>query len=119
VVDLTLRLLLGLISLRSDYATKVFGFATFGRIYGTFMCLSGLANSVQPGLDALTHGPLGGDPLPVNIFMAIAGTLLGVAITGFVAARSRILRKKQLIGDAENERTRLIAGEDRERGITG
>jgi hypothetical protein len=51
--------------------------------------------------------------------MAIAGTLLGVAITGFVAARSRILRKKQLIGDAENERTRLIAGEDRERGITG
>ncbi|CEJ61481.1 hypothetical protein PMG11_10014 [Penicillium brasilianum] len=30
-------------SAMSDYATKVFGFATFGRVYGTIICLSGLA----------------------------------------------------------------------------
>lgn len=94
----------------SDYATKVFGFETFGRIYGTTMCLSGLGNFVQPGLDALTHG-LSGNPVPVNIFLAIAGTLLGIAITGFVAVETRGIRKKHMIEDVEHEQARLISSE--------
>ncbi|KAH8801450.1 major facilitator superfamily domain-containing protein [Xylogone sp. PMI_703] len=96
----------------SDYATKVFGFATFGRIYGTIMCLSGLANFIQPGLDALTHGPLGGNPVPVNIFMAVSGVLLGVALTGFVAAKSKGIREEWAQGNREDERTRLLSRED-------
>ncbi|KFY96585.1 hypothetical protein V500_02376 [Pseudogymnoascus sp. VKM F-4518 (FW-2643)] len=96
----------------SDYATKVFGFETFGRIYGTTMCLSGLGNFVQPGLDELTHGLLSGNPVPVNIFLAIVGTLLGVAITGFVAVETRGIRKKHMIEDVEHEQARLISSED-------
>lgn len=97
--------------LYSDYATKVFGFETFGRIYGTIMCLSGLANFAQPGLDALTHGPLSGNPVPVNIFLAVMGTLFGAAITGFVAIETRVVRERGLIESVEHEQSRLISNE--------
>ncbi|KAK6084859.1 Protein FMP42-like protein 2 [Seiridium cupressi] len=73
----------------SDYVTKVFGFATFGRVYGMITCLSGLVNFSQSGLDALTHGPLEGDPTPINAVMAVIGTLIGIALTGYVFIKSR------------------------------
>ena len=75
--------------------------ATFGRIYGAFMCISGLANFILPGLYAPTNGPLGGDLFPVNLFMAIAGTLLLVTITLFLAIMSGVTRKEKLYGGCE------------------
>ncbi|KAJ9139201.1 Protein FMP42-like protein 2 [Pleurostoma richardsiae] len=93
-------------SAMSDYATKVFGFATFGRIYGALICISGLVNIVQPGLDALTHGPLNGNPAPVNIFMAVAGTALSVSLTVFVALhsedRSESIEGRRLLDETES-----------------
>lgn len=103
--------------LASDYATKVFGFATFGRIYGMIMCLSGLAQFVQPGLDELTHGPLGGNPVPVNVFMAVAGTILGVILTVFVAWKSKGIKEKHLQEDTADERERLLSTENERYGI--
>ncbi|KAI1491936.1 amino acid transporter [Biscogniauxia mediterranea] len=77
----------------SDYATKVFGFATFGRVYGTITCVSGLVNFAQYGLDALTHGPvLAGNPTPINAAMGVAGTALGAVLAAYVAVRSRSYR---------------------------
>jgi len=76
-------------SLSRDYATKVFGFATFGRVYGMIICLSGLVQFVQSALDALTHGPLKGDPTPINLFMAISGTFLAIVLTSYVYIKSR------------------------------
>ncbi|KAK7993213.1 hypothetical protein PG989_006594 [Apiospora arundinis] len=73
----------------SDYATKVFGFATFGRIYGMLTCLSGVVNFSQSGIDALTHGPLHGDPTPVNIFMGVLGSMIAVVLAAFVYIRSK------------------------------
>lgn len=73
----------------SDYATKVFGFATFGRVYGMITCLSGLVNFSQSGLDALTHGPLQGDPTPINAAMAVVGTIIGIALTSYVYIKAR------------------------------
>lgn len=75
------------------------------------MSLSGLGNIAQQGLDALTHGPLSGNPVPVNIFLGIIGALLGVAITGFVAVQTRDFRREQMIEDAGGERARLISNE--------
>lgn len=72
-----------------DYATKVFGFATFGRIYGAITCLSGLFNFSQSALDALTHGPLDGNPTPINFAMAVLGTLCGLLLTGWVMYKGR------------------------------
>ncbi|KAK6201963.1 hypothetical protein LQW54_009176 [Pestalotiopsis sp. IQ-011] len=73
----------------SDYATKVFGFGTFGRVYGMITCLSGLVNFSQSGLDALTHGPLQGDPTPINAAMAVLGTIIGIALTSYVYIKAR------------------------------
>ncbi|KAI1209560.1 putative MFS transporter [Annulohypoxylon truncatum] len=78
----------------SDFATKIFGFATFGRIYGTITCLSGLVNFVQSGLDALTHGPLEDDPTIINAVMAAVGTVLGVTLTTYIIVQGRLFRAK-------------------------
>ncbi|KAI1495638.1 amino acid transporter [Biscogniauxia marginata] len=100
----------------SDYATKVFGFATFGRVYGTITCLSGLVNFAQYSLDALTYGPLGGDPTPINAAMAIAGTATGAALTAYVVVKGRSFRegtrKEQHEGCGTGERLALIREED-------
>ncbi|RAK96983.1 putative MFS transporter [Aspergillus ibericus CBS 121593] len=95
-------------SAMSDYATKVFGFATFGRVYGTIICFSGLVNFSQYGLDALTHGPFGGNPLPINIFFAGAGFVVGTALVSFVYVAGQRMRAREQEMEEDEERQRLI-----------
>lgn len=95
----------------SDYATKVFGFATFGRIYGTLTCLSGLLNFFQSSLDALTHGPLHGDPLWVNIGLGGFGSIFGIVLTVFTMIKGREFTKERTELREDQERQRLLAGE--------
>ncbi|PYI12003.1 MFS transporter [Aspergillus sclerotiicarbonarius CBS 121057] len=95
-------------SAMSDYATKVFGFATFGRVYGTIICFSGLANFSQYGLDALTHGPFGENPLPINIFLAGAGFVVGTALVSFVYVAGQQMRAQEQEMEDDEERQRLI-----------
>ncbi|KAK8069999.1 hypothetical protein PG994_006615 [Apiospora phragmitis] len=94
-------------STMSDYVTKVFGFATFGRIYGTITCASGLSNIIQPALDALTHGPLDGNPVPINVFFAASGTVVSVSLTLYVYFQSRAFQQKQhpnqQVGEGEED----------------
>ncbi|KAI2620028.1 putative MFS transporter [Hypoxylon sp. NC1633] len=101
----------------SDFATKIFGFASFGRIYGALTCLSGLVNFAQSGLDALTHGPLRGDPTPVNAVMAVLGTGLAAALTAYVVVKGREFRlRMRKREDAERVQERLgLIREERER----
>lgn len=92
----------------SDYATKVFGFATFGRIYGTVICVSGAGQFIQPALDALTHGPLHNNPVPINALFAVAGSVISVALTLFVYTQSqspgeRRRRRANHIRDNDND----------------
>ncbi|KAH6983852.1 hypothetical protein EDB80DRAFT_768172 [Ilyonectria destructans] len=93
----------------SDYATKVFGFATFGRIYGTIVCLSGMANFVQSGLDALTHGPLRGNPTPINATLGSLGRIIGVTLTTFVRIRGRVFVDEKAELDTGQERRGLLS----------
>ncbi|KAL1849164.1 hypothetical protein Daus18300_013369 [Diaporthe australafricana] len=72
----------------SDYTTKVFGFATFGRIYGSITAISGLGQFIQPALDGLTHGPLHDNPVPINLVFAVAGSLISAALTLFVYVKT-------------------------------
>ncbi|KAH2307972.1 hypothetical protein KXV47_006746 [Aspergillus fumigatus] len=97
-------------SAMSDYATKVFGFATFGRVYGTIICVSGLVNFSQYALDALTHGPFDGNPIPVNIFLAAAGFVVGTVLVLYVQIAGKHLKEKRLAleRDEQQERERLI-----------
>ncbi|KAL4954278.1 major facilitator superfamily domain-containing protein [Aspergillus filifer] len=105
-------------SAMSDYATKVFGFATFGRVYGTIICLSGLVNFSQYGLDALTHGPFDGNPIPINAFFAVAGFIVGSILVIYVATAGTRARKKQLEEEEEGERQRLITVQEEGPALT-
>lgn len=102
----------------SDYATKVFGFATFGRIYGTLVCICGLLNLGQTGLDALTHGPLAGDATPVNIGLGVGGAISGLALTIFISTSARVYIEEKEEVEVGYERQRLLGEGTRQYGAT-
>jgi Major Facilitator Superfamily len=85
----------------SDYAAKVFGFRTFGTVYGTIICLSGLFNFSQSGLDFLFHQTFRNNPVPVNIMLLSLGAAIGVCLVAFVGLRSRSIKRKLLEQEAE------------------
>ncbi|KAK4168524.1 major facilitator superfamily domain-containing protein [Cladorrhinum sp. PSN259] len=84
----------------SDYSAKVFGFRTFGTVYGTIICLSGVFNFSQSGLDFLFHKTFKGDPMPVNVLLLSMGIVIGVALVGFVWVKVRVIRRKMLEEEA-------------------
>lgn len=85
----------------SDYTAKVFGFKTFGTVYGTIICLSGLFNFSQSGLDYLLHQTFRGNPIPVNVLLMGMGFIVGVALVVYVGYQARGLRRKMLELEAE------------------
>jgi MFS family permease len=82
-------------SAMSDYTAKIFGFSTFGTVYGTIICLSGFSLFSQPLLQALVHESFYEDPGPVNLGLAGAGLLIGIALVLFVDAQARDIRRMQ------------------------
>lgn len=90
-------------SAMSDYATKVFGFATFGRVYGTIVCFSGLVNLSQTAIDALTKGNFGGNPIPVNVFLTVSAFLIGTALVVYVTVQVYRVRTRMDMEDAMTE----------------
>ncbi|KAI0502826.1 amino acid transporter [Xylaria bambusicola] len=96
-------------SAMSDYATKVFGFATFGRLYGAITCISGLFTFSQYGLDALTHGPFHNNPTPINMGLMVAGTIVGLALTIYIAIKSKDYKEDSKEGNyVQEERVSLM-----------
>ncbi|KAF1922482.1 MFS general substrate transporter [Didymella exigua CBS 183.55] len=81
-------------SAMSDYATKVFGFATFGRVYGTIICFSGLVNLSQTGIDALTKRKFNGNPVPVNAVLAGLTFVVGTSLVVYITVQVIRMRKK-------------------------
>jgi multisubunit Na+/H+ antiporter MnhC subunit len=85
----------------SDYSAKVFGFQTFGKVYGLIICLAGLFNFLQSPLDAMTHKVFNENPIPVNIILLGLAVVVGVALVSFIFAKSRNLRRDHLEEEAE------------------
>ena len=85
----------------SDYTAKVFGFHTFGKVYGLIICLAGLVNFSQSALDALTYKVCGGDPVPVNVILLLVAFVMGLALVGFVGYQSRHMARERLEEEAE------------------
>jgi len=77
----------------SDYCAKVFGFETFGTLYGAIMTIAGVFNITQSYLDRLTHTTFGMNPIPVNIFLIILTIVSGGALVAYVYAQAEIYRK--------------------------
>jgi len=99
----------------SDYAAKVFGFRTFGTVYGLTICLAGLGNFSQSGLDTLTHKTFGGNPVPVNVGLMTIALIVGVVLASFVGVKAYDMKKDMLKHEAE-EASETIMPEAQERG---
>jgi hypothetical protein len=93
----------------SDYTAKVFGFQTFGKVYGLVICLAGVGNFAQAGLDALTLIVFDGDPIPVNVGLTLLVAVVGGGLVGFVWVMTGVLereRKDVVVQSGERERER-------------
>ena len=77
----------------SDYSAKVFGFQTFGKVYGLIICCAGLGNFLQAGLDTITFKVFHRDPIPVNSFLAVAGFVIGGSLVAFVYYQASLIEK--------------------------
>ena len=86
----------------SDYAAKVFGFHTFGKVYGLIILTAGLLNLSQAGLDALTHKVFHRNPLPVNLVLLVAVLVVGAGLVGFVWYQSKHMKRDYLEEEAED-----------------
>lgn len=94
----------------SDYSAKVFGFQTFGQVYGAIICLAGLFNFAQAGLDTLTHKTFNNSPIPVNVILLCVAFTVGAALVGYVWRKSLTLQKDKIREEAEAAEERLIPG---------
>ncbi|KAI4165935.1 MAG: hypothetical protein LQ342_000366 [Letrouitia transgressa] len=92
----------------SDYAAKVFGFHTFGKVYGLTICLAGLLNFSQSALDALMHRGFDGNPVPVNIILLLLALVVGLTLVGYVWYKSRTIARDHLEEEAEGAAETLI-----------
>lgn len=64
----------------SDYISKIFGFDTFGTIYGLVICISGMCNMFQSVLDGWTHTTFKMNPLPINYSLVLITIVSSVVL---------------------------------------
>ena len=84
----------------SDYCSKVFGFTTFGTVYGLLTCLCGVFSLTQNLLDEWTHGYFDMNPIPVNILVTLLTLIAGVSLEKYVKFQLK-LRENHLVDSAE------------------
>jgi len=94
----------------SDYSAKVFGFRTFGTVYGLIICLAGLFNFSQSGLDAVMHKVCKGNPVPVNIGLLLAALVVGISLCIFVGIKAYNMEREGLIEEAEHAEELIMPG---------
>lgn len=92
----------------SDYAAKVFGFQTFGKVYGLIICFAGILNFSQSLLDTMTHKVFHRDPLPVNLLLLGVALVVGGALVGFVWRKSQTMKRNMLEDETEGARETLM-----------
>lgn len=92
----------------SDYSAKVFGFQTFGKVYGLIICLAGLFNFLQSPLDAATHVVFNLNPIPVNVILMSIAVIVGTALVTFTYLKSRNMKREHLEDEAEGAAETLM-----------
>lgn len=92
----------------SDFCAKVFGFETFGTVYGSIICFSGICNILQQVLDKLTHEMFNMNPTPVNATLTILTGVFGVILIEYVRKQELSLKRKNLEMEAQEASMRNI-----------
>ena len=74
------------------------------------MCLSGIFNISQYGLDALTYKRFHEDPVPINVILLVVALVLGLMLVGYVGYKSRAMKRILLEEEAEEATEVLMPG---------
>ncbi|OAL74365.1 hypothetical protein A7D00_2398 [Trichophyton violaceum] len=74
----------------SDYAAKIFGFQTFGKVYGLIIFAASIGSFLQTPLEMITLRKFNGDPLPVNVLLTAGTFFAGGVLTLFVWHKSKL-----------------------------
>ena len=91
---------------------KVFGFATFGRVYGTIIALSGMVNLFQPVIDAMNHDVFHDNPIPINAMLACLGFVFGVSLVIYVWMQRRKAVREREEWEAQVGQYKVIVEEE-------
>lgn len=92
----------------SDFCAKVFGFDTFGTVYGAIICFSGICNILQQVMDKATHEYFNMNPIPINALLTFLTAVFGVALIAFVKAQEMNLIRKDLEIEAQEASLRDV-----------
>lgn len=86
----------------SDICAKVFGFETFGTVYGMIICFSGLCNILLQFMDQVTHTVFKGNPIPVNATLTALTVLFAGLMISFVSSQERAISRRNLELEAQD-----------------
>lgn len=92
----------------SDFCAKVFGFETFGTVYGSIICFSGLCNILQQVMDRVTHSYFDMNPIPINSLLTVLTFVFAGAIIVYVRSQEMAMKRKNLELEAQEATVRLI-----------
>lgn len=84
----------------SDYCVKVFGYKTFGTVYGAIICFSGITNLIQTLLDNLTHFTFHRNPTPVNFSLTSLTIFFGLGMILYIKKQKKKIIRDSIIGEA-------------------
>lgn len=87
----------------SDYCSKIFGFETFGTVYGLMICIAGFMNLSQTYLDKLTHTTFKMNPTPVNICLLSATIIISVTLLLYIRFQTK--KRAKLMEEIQNSST--------------
>lgn len=92
----------------SDFCAKVFGFDTFGTVYGTIICISGLCNILQQVMDKATHSYFNMNPVPINSLLTSLTVIFAMAIIYYVRSQELAMKRRNLELEAQDAGLRAI-----------
>ncbi|EGW34162.1 uncharacterized protein SPAPADRAFT_59592 [Spathaspora passalidarum NRRL Y-27907] len=92
----------------SDFCAKVFGYETFGTVYGSIIAFSGLCNIFQQVMDKVTLEIFKKNPGPINIILTVLTGVSGFALIGFVKSQEMEIKRLQLEMEAQEAIDRPI-----------
>lgn len=79
----------------SDFCAKVFGFDTFGTVYGSIICIAGVVNYFQSVLDKLTHTTFDMNPTPINVILVALTLIIGTTTILYVRQQTILYNAKR------------------------
>ncbi|CAI5755546.1 unnamed protein product [Candida verbasci] len=85
----------------SDFCAKVFGYDTFGTVYGFIIAFSGACNILTQVMDKTTHEYFKMNPTPINLLLIGLTAIFGILLIGFVRSQSAQIKRKNLEMEAQ------------------